>query len=173
MWFKLEAADVDYARTSPFRLNYEAEVRATPERVFEVFTADDMKPWFADLKSMRWTSNAPHGEGSTRIVTMKMIAVKERFLVWRPGERVTFGIEACTLPLAKRMMEDFRIHPVGKASARIDYTIHYTPGLIVRALHPLVRAIFGKMFRDIVKGIVRVAEQQKPKTNGASVARSV
>jgi len=170
MWFPLEPADLDYVRTSPYRMSFEAEVDATPERVFDVFTQDDMKEWFSDLRSMRWTSPLPHGEGSTRIVTLKMLAVKEIFLVWRPGERVTFTMEAMSLPLVKKMMEDFRVHPVGRSRTRIDYTIHYTPTPLVRAVHPIVRAVFGKMFRDVVKNITRVAERGEPHVAGASTA---
>ena len=86
---------------------------------------------------------------------------------------MTFRIEACSLPLVKAMMEDFRIHKVGKSRSRIDYTIHYTPSLIVRAVHPLARAVFGKMFRDVVRGVTRMAERAPSKTNGATARASV
>ena len=161
MWFPLEPTDLDYTRVSPFRLHYEADVRASAERVFDVFTSDDMRAWFHDLNAMRWTSAPPHGVGSTRTVEVKpMLAVKERFLAWDRGARVSFAMEAINVPLVKRMLEDFRLVARGPASCGIDYTIHYTPTRAMLAVHPVARMVFGKMFTDVVRRISEVASRR-------------
>jgi hypothetical protein len=146
MWFPLEHADLDFTTSSRFKFDNQAVLRASPERIFDLFV-DDMLSWLPDVRSVEWTSPPPHGVGATRIVTLVPLAVQERFLAWERGKRVAFAIDACSLPLLNRMVEDFRIEPFHNGLTRILYTVHYEPRTAMRPLDPLLRPMFGKMFK--------------------------
>ena len=157
MWFDVEPVEIDFLETSPFRIENDAIINAPPERVFEILTnGEGQKEWFQDFVGFRWTSAEPHGAGSTREVELKMLAVKERFLVWEPGERLAFTVTAITLPVVSRMIEDMQFERMGDRT-RFRWTVHYTPTLAMRAVHPVARGIFGKMFAVTASGLTNYA----------------
>ncbi|MFO0586861.1 MAG: SRPBCC family protein [Polyangiaceae bacterium] len=159
MFFDTTKSELAFTTSSPFHLSFDATAEAPPKRVFEVL-ADDaaMKKWFADCKDIRWTSNAPYGVGSTREVQLKMLSVKERFLAWEPGVRMTFSIDAISIPLVKALVEDIQLEALGEKGTRIVWTVHYEPSLVMRAAHPVAKMIFGKMWRASLAGLVKYAD---------------
>src|SRR5262245_15578442 len=119
MWFNTKRSDTSYIDTAPHRIANVVTINASPQRAFEVFaTADHQDEWMHDFKACRWTSGEPHGVDSTREIEMKMLTVKERFLIWEPGKRLAFSIDAITLPIVNQMLEDVRFEPLsgGKAT---------------------------------------------------------
>lgn len=159
MFFETKKSELSFTTSSPFRMSFDATAEAPPARVFEVL-ADDaaMKKWFADCKDVRWTSAAPYGVGSTRDVQLKMLSVKERFLAWEPGVRITFSIDAITIPLVKALVEDIQLEALGEKGTRIVWTVHYEPSLVMRAAHPVAKMVFGKMWRASLAGLVKYAD---------------
>lgn len=159
MFFATTPTDLAFTTSSPFRLTFDATAEAPPERVFDVL-ADDaaMKKWFADVKDIRWTSKAPFGVGSTREVELKTLTVKERFVAWERGVRMTFSIDAITIPLVKALMEDIQLEPLGEKGTRIVWTVHYEPTLLMRAAHPVAKMIFSKMWRAALGGLAKYAD---------------
>ena len=161
MWFPVKPTDLSYTLSSPFQFRNEAVIEAPPERVFEVISSgEDQGKWFKDFVACRWTSAPPHGVGSTREIELKALTVKERFLAWDPGKRMSFCIYAITLPLISEMLEDFQLEPAGDGRTRFRWIAHYTPTLAMRVVHPVVRAIFGNMFRASIEGLSRHAAQK-------------
>jgi len=166
MWFPTKPSELDYADSSSFRIANVVTIAAPPARVFELFaTGERQETWFADFKACRWSSPEPHGVGSTREIELKMLTVKERFLAWEPGARMTFSIDAITLPIVKQMMEDLRFEPFD-GGTRLVWHVHYEPTLPMRAVHPAARTIFGRMFRLSAEGLKRYAEEN-PRHAGA------
>ncbi len=181
MWFETEKSDLSYVERSPFQLATEIIVFAPPERVFDVLAGESFHEWLKELVECRWTSAPPHRVGSTREVVLDLmpgarglprLAVKERFLAWERGKRLTFSIDASTLPLVKQMVEDMQLEPIGdaqssrmgpRAKTRLRYTVHYTPGVAMRAIHPVSRVIFGKLFRDAARRVAMVAARGQTK----------
>jgi hypothetical protein len=152
MWFDVEAVPLSFTERAPFRFENEAVIRASPERVFAIVaTGERQIDWFKDFVDNRWTSPEPHGVGSTREVELKALTVKERFLAWEPGRRLSFHIYGITLPLVTAMVEDLRFEPAKDGATRLVWKAHYRPRLLVRAIHPVVRAVFGDMFRQTLK----------------------
>jgi uncharacterized protein YndB with AHSA1/START domain len=160
MWFDMEPMDVASLDASPFRIENEAIANAPPERVFDVFVSGERQTeWFPDFVACRWTTPAPHGVGATRDIEMKTLTVKERFLIWERGRRVTFSMFGITVPLVKAMAEDVHFEALGDGRTRIVWRVHYSPRLLMRAVHPIARAIFGKMFAGATRGLARYATQ--------------
>jgi uncharacterized protein YndB with AHSA1/START domain len=160
MWFEMQSVGLEFLDASPFRIDNEAVANAPARRVFEVMATGEKQPaWFPDFVATRWTTPAPYGVGSERDVEMKTLTVRERFLIWDPGKRLTFSMFGITVPLVSAMAEDIRFEPLGEDKTRIVWTVHYRPRLLMRAVHPIARSIFGKMFAGAAQGLARYATE--------------
>jgi uncharacterized protein YndB with AHSA1/START domain len=163
MWFNTKPSDVTYTDTAPQRIANVVTINAPPQRVFDIFaTADHQDEWMQDFKMCRWTSGEPHDVGATREIELKVLTVKERFLIWEPGKRLMFSVDALTLPIVNQMLEDIRFEPISAGAAtRLVWHIYYTPARIATPIHPVARAVFGHMFSASAKKLA-----QWVKTNG-------
>lgn len=156
MWFDLTEASVGFIESSPYRFVNEAIYSAPPERVFDVFAkGEGQREWFVDFVENRWDSPEPHGVGTTRVVELKAISVRERFLIWERGKRMTFSIYKSTLPLVSEMLEDLQFEPAKGGGTRFLWRACYRPSFITRPVHPIVRAIFGRMFKKTTEQLGR------------------
>lgn len=158
-WFAVAPVELDFTERSRYSLDQSAVVAAPPERVFALMAdGGRMGEWFHDFVACRWTSAAPHGVGSTREIELAALTVKERFLAWDPGRRLAFRIDAITLPLVSKMIEDMRLEPVdGGRSTRVSWRVHYEPTLLMRLVHPIGRRVFARMFAKSLAGLARLA----------------
>jgi len=163
MWFNTKPSDPSFVDSSPNRIATVVTIDAPPRRVFDILaTAEHQEEWMHDFKACRWTSGEPHGVGTTREVELKAITAKERFLIWEPGERLMFSVEAVTVPLVNQMLEDMRFEPLsGGTATRFIWHVHYAPAKIAVPLHPIARAVFGHMFTSSAKNLAKWV-----KTNG-------
>lgn len=168
MWHACSPTEIDFVERSPERLEFDIIVFAPPERVFDVLVGErEMHEWLEPLVEVRWTSPT-RAHGATREVTLDLrksgdrdaltaLSVKERFVAWERGKRLAFVVEATTLPLVRRMIEDMQLERVGPNKTRMRYTVHFEPSLAIRVVLPIARVFFGKMFRDAVRRIAMIA----------------
>jgi uncharacterized protein YndB with AHSA1/START domain len=158
MWFDVEAVPLSFTRSSPYHIENTTSIEASAARVFEIIaTGERQKDWFVDFVACRWTSPEPRGVGAEREVQLKLLTVKERFLAWDEGKRLSFHIHGITLPFVKAMLEDMVIESTGERTCRVTWTVHYRPSLLMKLGHPIGRAIFGRMFRGSIQGLARYA----------------
>lgn len=158
MWFYVDPTDVGYTERSPYQFRNEARLDVPPDRAFEIVALDEGAPeWFKDFVACRFTSEPPYGVGTTRDIELKILTVKERFVVWEPGKRLTFCTYASTLPIVSEMLEDMRFEPTGDGGTRFSWDVHYTPTKLMqpRLIHGLARKVFEGMFRDTAEGLRR------------------
>jgi uncharacterized protein YndB with AHSA1/START domain len=155
MWFDLEAVQLNFTDSSPYRFENVAVLDAPPERVFQIWaTGEAQAEWFKDFRANRW-ANSERGVGAEREVELAMLTVKERFLVWEPGKRLAFHIHAITLPIVAAMLEDLTFEPAGDRGTRFTWRAHYRPSLAMRLVHPIGRRIFGGIFTESIAGLAR------------------
>ena len=161
MWFDLEAVPLQFTESSPFHIETVTLIDATPERVFDILsTGERQADWFQDFVENRWTTET-RGVGAEREVELKLLSVKERFLAWDRGRRLAFHFYATTLPVTRATIEDMVLEAVdvrGARATRFTWRVHYRPTLPARLLHPLVRLIFGRMFKVSAAGLARYAK---------------
>jgi uncharacterized protein YndB with AHSA1/START domain len=158
MWFDVEPVPLSFRESSPHRIEITQEIDAPPARVFAVIEdGERASAWFADIQAVRWTSPPPHGNGSERVVELRAMSVKERFLAWEPGERIAFHIYAITLPLVTAMLEEMVLEPLGEGRTRLVWRVHYRPALLMKLTHPIVRAVYRRIFTSAARGLARVA----------------
>ncbi len=158
MWFDAVPVPLSFIETSPFKLENVVLIDAPPARVFQILTtAEQQEVWFQDFVACRWSSNV-RGVGAEREIELKLLTVKERFLVWEQDRRLVFHVHAVTLPLLKAMVEDYVLEPVGDRATRFTWRVHYAPSLAMRVVHPFARAMFGEMFKASAEGLARYAK---------------
>lgn len=159
MWFDVEAVPLSFTEDSPFHIENVVLVDAPPARVFEIFaTGENQTEWFQDFKGVRWTTLERSSVGAEREVELKLLTVKERFLAYEPGKRLSFHIYGITLPIVNAMLEDMTFEDVGGRATRLTWRVHYRPKLVMRMVHPIARMIFGEMFKASAEGLARYAK---------------
>ncbi len=159
-WFQLRRSELADIPQMPYHFDNQILIEASPASVFDVLANSNWQNWFVDFVSVTWTSSEPYGVGSTRTVKLKSLSVQERFLAWEPGQRFSFSIDAISLPLIQAMFEDMQLESVedGRAT-RLRWRVYYSPNWLMRAVHPIARAIFGRMFRQSLKNLKQYGEK--------------
>jgi uncharacterized protein YndB with AHSA1/START domain len=158
MWFDAEPVPLERIEELPYRLESTAIFDAPPARVFQIWGEPERpEEWFKDWVGHQWTTEH-RGVGAERVVELRALSVKERFLVWDPSKRMTFHIYAMTLPLVEALVEDLTFEPANVGddrTTRMRSVVRYRPALITRLFHPILRPIFGRMFKSTVEGLSR------------------
>ena len=118
---------LDFIKRAPAVFVNEADLPASPERVFEVFADITTWPkWFDDMKRTRWLPGSKGGLGDQRVMELGLLTVTETFLAWEPGGRT-----------------------------HLDWRVHYELKLWARLIHPILRIVFGRQFKRTVAGLQR------------------
>lgn len=140
---------VAFTATAPLRITATRRIAAGPERIFDALADTASWPaWFPGLSAARWTSDGPHGIGSTRQVEVGPLRVAEEFIVWDPGERIGFTFVSTNLPGTRAGVEVAELVPVRHERTRVSYTMALEPvGLPARLgppIAPIARAVIGR-----------------------------
>ncbi|WP_280346585.1 SRPBCC family protein [Nocardia neocaledoniensis] len=159
MPFALRESDDAFLATAANRCVHVVDLAAPPSAVWAALTADDaLVSWSAAVTGMRWTSRPPYGVGSTRVVTLGGVAaLTERFYRWDDERRMTFTVDAATVPGLRRFAEDLQLTPTGTGTT-LTWTFAVEGG---RALRPLLRLsgpVTDRLTGSIARGIARVVE---------------
>ena len=146
---------------APWRWVNVAEMNATPAQVFAHFEDGDAWPrFFKGIRQVTWTSPKPFGVGTTRTVVLDTLTVWEHFFRWEPGRRLSFYMTGISLPLVRRLAEDYLLEEISPGRTRFTYTVAAWPTPGARLVGPLLRWNFGKMFAAAARGLTRYVEKQ-------------
>lgn len=167
MWFSLNECELGFCEASPFQIKNEVLLDCDAPTAFSLLAEDrHLEAWLEGCKRARWTSELPRGVGSTREVVLDTIAVREKFVAWEPGVRMTFTGTEISAPLTRRVMEDFRFESLGPNATRFLWTLHYEPRLFMRPIHPIVRAVFRRLFKRSLDRLVVIAKEHGARVVG-------
>lgn len=158
--FALSQIDLDYCQTAPYQILNEVDLPISPEATWDLLASTAWPEWFVDFVSVTWLSEPPYGVGSQRKAVLKTATAVERFVAWDRGHRLAFGLDAVSLPLVKAMMEDMRLSPGPDGGTHLSYYVFYTPNLLMKLLHPLIRAFYQRMFRQSIRNLQVYARRQ-------------
>ncbi len=132
---------------APAAFEHTIHVAADPYAAFDAITDLAMEPeWFPDFVDAAWETEAPHGPGSVRWYRTADVWLREHFVRWERGQRLTFVASAISVPFVTSFGEDYRFTATDDGT-QIDWRIAYTPRPIFRPLHPIIRPYFGRTFR--------------------------
>lgn len=152
---KLQPCPPGFVDTARFRFVNEAVLAGTPEQVFEVVSSIEHEAhWFPDFKEARWLTPGPPGVGAVRDYRLTYMRLLEHFTVWAPGERLSFWVAECSLPLVRRFLEDYRFTATASGDTHVRWTVAYQPAAVMRPLHPALRPHFARDFRRATANLV-------------------
>ena len=154
MWFELQPCDQYYGERAPYLFHNAVTLDAHPHEVFAALADPDPWPtWFAEMRSVRYTTDPPHGVGSIRKVEAVGLTAIERFIAWEPGERFAFYLEKSTVPGLSHLMEDYQLTPVAGPRTRLDWFVYYRPRTVIRPIRRLLHPLLGRTLRKGAEGI--------------------
>lgn len=161
MWFKVRASDSAFAERSKKHFTYDFRVALPPAEVFVAVTSPvEMGRWLPEIRAAKWVTAAPHGVSSIREVRLATIAVHEKVLIWEPAERFMFTVVRASVPILKRMVEDFRFEPVaGGAATRVRWTVAYQPRTLAMPLEPVLAPRFSRMFEAASQRLTQIGAE--------------
>ena len=156
MPWDLQAVDVDFFETAPLRFTTSAVLRQPPARVFGALgDPAGWGDWFPGFdRSGHWTTDAPPGTGSRRVVRAGRITFEETIIAWEAPNRFAFRVDRAGVPVARALAEDYRVaaHPDGSV---LEWTFATDPHAVVRPLMNLSRPVMQRMFEKAAANLDR------------------
>ncbi|MGW5381820.1 SRPBCC family protein [Nocardia sp. NPDC003963] len=121
--YRLAPSDDAFLDTAPHRYTHIVDIPAPTPRVWDTLIADDaLVSWSPVITAATWTAPRPFGIGTTRDVTLGgFVRLEERFYRWDEGSRMTFTVDAASIPGLKRFAEDITLLPLATGT-RIVWT---------------------------------------------------
>ncbi len=156
--FRFAPADLDFGQRARETIRVEARIGAKPEEVFaHVIRLQRAKEWLRYFKHVRWRTAQHEGVGATADETFAFMTLRIRTLTEQVGEHWVSSVDACSMPLASMMLQDIRLEADGDA-ARLCWSIHYDPPLLLRPVDPLLQPFFRHMFSSSVARLKKLLE---------------
>ena len=149
MHFTCRPVDMSFFDTAPMRFKNVVELEAPAAKVFAIFDDERSWPeWFGAIRKVVWTSDRPHGVGSTRTVSLSTATIYEHFFRWEPDRRLTFYLTGASMPLAHAFAEDYLLEELAPGKTRFTYQVAIEPRLPVAMGGPISRMYFGSTFKS-------------------------
>jgi hypothetical protein len=152
-WHALQPADEAFFKAAPHLYRYPVDLCVPPERVWESLQSDEsLAAWGMGVKSLRWLSPRPFGEGTMREVVLPLgaMTVREKFFIWDEGKRYSFYVAEANRPFIRRFAEDYLVE-ARSGGSRFTWTIAIEPEprykRVVDLGRPVNRLAFGQVAR--------------------------
>ena len=157
MWFAMDRSELTFVDDpKALRIDASSICPAPPARVFEVLGDPSTWPrWFDDMRTAAWTSSETARIGAVRRVSLGLGTFEERMIAWEPGTRFSFSIDGASVPLARRIVEDWRLSPIDGGKTKLEWSMVVAPTLLSRVLRPALEPMMKRMFRKSSEGLER------------------
>lgn len=155
----LQPVDASFFETAPHIVTNSALVRAPREAVFTAIALDPAGwgRWFPGFDhGGRYVTEPPYGVGSVRLIRAFFADYRETVLIWEPGERWSFRVDAMQRPMFSAFAEDYRLADEA-GGTRLTWTVALATGRLGRIAAPLMPAGFGSVLKRAAKGLTREA----------------
>jgi polyketide cyclase/dehydrase/lipid transport protein len=148
--FSLHPVDETFFDSAPFRLCQTLDIPHPAARVWTDLTADSPLGWCRIVRDIKWTSPRPFGVGTTRTARLLGGAnvLDERFFLWEEGRRQSFYAVMASMPMFRRLAEDYLIEATSESACRLRWTIALEPRALARPANPANKLLLGSLFRD-------------------------
>lgn len=148
LFFSFQPSTKDFHKQAPFVFENQAELEASPEDAYKVFTyLENAKKWLLFFKGAHWLTENRNRPGTVVDYYFAFMTLRVRVIELDVGKSWVSSIDGCTLPLAKHMLQiiDFKTLPNGKS--HFHWRIFYDVPWFIRPFHPLARFFFAWLFR--------------------------
>ncbi|MGE4425505.1 MAG: SRPBCC family protein [Solirubrobacteraceae bacterium] len=154
MAFNLAPTDESFLRTASKRYEETFSIARPAADVWAELTRDNTLDWCRLMKKgATWTSPRPFGVGTTRRASVLggLLKVDEQYFAWEEGRRKAFcGVKA-SMPLFKRLAEEYVVEPDGDGACTFRWLVVVEPSLAGRPGGPVNSAVFRSLFKDTAK----------------------
>jgi hypothetical protein len=149
-WFALQPCDESFFDTAPKRYADAMDIPLPAQQVWEELTADGTLNWCRMLGGGTWTSARPFGVDTTRTMRVGFgaLVINERFFRWEEGRRKSFYVVESSLPLFRRLAEDYFVEETTPTSCRFTWTLAAEPLPATRPGAPVNALLARSLFRD-------------------------
>lgn len=152
--YALDKSDDTFLATASRRYVQIVDLSAPPGRVWKALCADDaLVSWSPVITRVEWTSPRPFGVDTTRVVTLAgAVRLEERFYRWNINERMTFTVDAASIPGLRRFAEDIALEKTtGGTRLTWTFALEGEPGLqpLLWLLDPANRIVTSGIARGI------------------------
>lgn len=154
--YALEESDDTFLATAARRYVHTIDIPSSTTRVWEALCADDaLVSWSPVITRVEWTSPRPFGSGATRVVTLGgAVRLHERFYRWDVDERMTFTVDAASIPGLRRFGEDIALEKTTRGT-RLTWTFALEGDIGLRPLLWLLDPANRLVTSGIARGISR------------------
>jgi polyketide cyclase/dehydrase/lipid transport protein len=149
-WFRLQPIDEGFFDAAPQRYVAEIDIPLPAERVWADLTGDAPLAWCRMLTRIDWTSPRPFGVDTTRTARLGRgaLVINERFFRWEEGRRKSFCVVEASLPLFRRLGEDYLVEATSATSCQFTWTLAAEPVPAARPGAPVNALLARSLFRD-------------------------
>jgi hypothetical protein len=149
-WSALQPVDEGFFDDAPQRYVAAIDIPLSAERVWADLTSDAALAWCRMLTSITWTSPRPFGVGTTRTarVGRGALTINERFFRWEEGRRKSFYVVEASLPLFRRLGEDYLVEETSATTCQFTWTLAAEPRPAARPGAPVNALLARSLFRD-------------------------
>lgn len=154
--------DGNFFLNAPARYEAQVEVRATPEKIFDIFEdADSWPRWAPPITNVEWTSSQPFHVGTTRTVSMiGGIVGEEEFSAWDRGKHMAFYFTRTNLPNVAAFGEDYRVENLGGGRCEVRWVMAMDPTGSSKMLMPLTGPLMKMGLQYMLGRFGRYVEAQ-------------
>ena len=148
--FQLQPADEAFLESAPKRFAESFDIPQPAAAVWTELTREGSLDHCRMLSGASWTSPRPFGVGTTRTmkVTPGALVVDETYFRWEEGRRKSFYVRAATLPLFRRLAEDYLVEETAPDRCRFTWTIAGEPTPLGRPGAPVNAWLARSLFAD-------------------------
>ena len=153
--FDLEPSDSSYAPGADLVFDNRAHIQASPERVFdELVTLAHGREWLEYFVGVTWTGPGaaptppdPRVIGRTSDQTFLFMTLRIQIILAERGRRLVSSVNACSLPLARWMVEEVTFEPTAGGGTDFHWVISSKSLRLTRPFQPWIKPWFQDMFR--------------------------
>jgi carbon monoxide dehydrogenase subunit G len=155
-----QLVDVGFVDTARYRYANSVDLEITPEQLFEVFEDPEAWPrWAKVITKVTWTTPAPRGVGTTRLVDMRGGLVgDEEFLVWDPPTQMAFRFNRSSEKTVQAFAERYDVVRTSEG-CRLTWTLALDVAGPSRFFMPLGKPVLNLTFRWFLKKLRRYTDE--------------
>ena len=152
---------VEFFETAPHVFKAEEVIKASPEKIFELFEdAHSWTVWAMPIQNVEWTSPKPYGLGTTRTVSMMGgLDGYEEFIAWEPGRRMAFCFVGASQNMIESFAEDYQVTDLGDGTVKVNWTMAMAPKGAAKVSMALFKPLMGWGLRYMFGKFKKLAER--------------
>jgi FAD/FMN-containing dehydrogenase len=147
--FPLRPSDPGFAERAEFVVDIQETVSAAPEPIFDsIVDLKDASAWLEDFVRAEWVLGPDERGHQVVDEVFRFFTQRVRTLHAERGRRWKASWEACTLPIARQLLEDLELTPLDGGRTLVRWRFYHEPFAAMRPLNRLFRRGLESSIRE-------------------------